>query len=260
MQWNFSVFLRHPVSFWTWGETRCLGGAAVSKFIFFRCGSGLSGQVLEEAGHQWVGVDISESMLEVAAERIAEEDITGDVMMGDLGQGLPFKPGSFDGAISISALQWLCYSDKRSHHPPQRLYKLFSSIYSCLSRGSRAVFQFYPENSAQVQLITQQAMKAGFTGGVVVDFPNSTKAKKMFLVLFTGGTNTQLPKGLTEESMQQNQIAYADDKLQRMRELRGKPPKKSRDWVLEKKERRRRQGKDVREDTKYTARKRSGRF
>ena len=45
-------------------------------------------------------------------------------------------------------------------------------------RGAKAVFQFYPENPAQMELITQQAMKAGFTGGVVVDYPNSTKAKK----------------------------------------------------------------------------------
>jgi hypothetical protein len=30
----------------------------------------------------------------------------------------------------------------------------------------------------KLELITNQAMRAGFTGGVVVDFPNSTKAKK----------------------------------------------------------------------------------
>ena len=30
-----------------------------------------------------------------------------------------------------------------------------------------------------MELITQQAMKAGFTGGVVIDYPNSTKAKKL---------------------------------------------------------------------------------
>ena len=45
-------------------------------------------------------------------------------------------------------------------------------------RGGRAVFQFYPENPAQMELITHQAMKAGFTGGVVIDYPNSTKARK----------------------------------------------------------------------------------
>jgi hypothetical protein len=37
-------------------------------------------------------------------------------------------------------------------------------------------------------MITSQSMKAGFTGGLVVDYPNSTKAKKFFLVLMTGGS------------------------------------------------------------------------
>lgn len=30
-------------------------------------------------------------------------------MQRDMGQGLPFRAGVFDGVISISALQWLCY-------------------------------------------------------------------------------------------------------------------------------------------------------
>ena len=29
-----------------------------------------------------------------------------------------------------------------------------------------------------MQLVTTQAMKAGFTGGLVIDYPNSAKAKK----------------------------------------------------------------------------------
>jgi len=36
----------------------------------------------------------------------------------------------------------------------------------------------------QLELITQQSMRAGFTGGLVVDFPNSTKAKKYVLYYF----------------------------------------------------------------------------
>jgi len=31
---------------------------------------------------------------------------------------------------------------------------------------------------SKLELLTNLAMKSGFTGGVVVDFPNSTKAKK----------------------------------------------------------------------------------
>jgi 2-polyprenyl-3-methyl-5-hydroxy-6-metoxy-1,4-benzoquinol methylase len=36
------------------------------------CGSGLSGQVLEEQGHVWVGCDVSRDMLQVAKERIED--------------------------------------------------------------------------------------------------------------------------------------------------------------------------------------------
>lgn len=61
-----------------------------------------------------------------------EREVEGDLVLGDLGDGLPFRPGSFDGAISISALQWLCNADKSYHKPHKRLYKFFSSLYACL--------------------------------------------------------------------------------------------------------------------------------
>ncbi|KAF0030382.1 hypothetical protein F2P81_017113 [Scophthalmus maximus] len=138
------------------------------------CGSGLSGDFLSEEGHLWVGVDISTAMLDVALDR----EVEGDLLLGDMGHGMPFRPGTFDGCISISALQWLCNADKKSHSPPKRLYTFFTTLYSSLSRGARAVFQLYPENSEQLELITTQAMRAGFSGGMVVDYPNSSKAKK----------------------------------------------------------------------------------
>ncbi|KAJ4426619.1 18S rRNA (guanine1575-N7)-methyltransferase [Periplaneta americana] len=217
------------------------------------CGSGLSGSVLEDQGHVWVGIDISTAMLDVAQER----EVEGDLLLGDLGHGLPFRAGAFDGAVSISALQWLCNADRTSYNPTKRLYKFFSSLYSCLSRSARAVFQFYPENSDQMELVTSQAMKAGFYGGIVVDFPNSTKAKKFFLVLMTGGA-APLPKALGDASETEG-VSYTN-KREQLKKMRGKPLKKSRDWILEKKERRRKQGKPTRQDTKYTGRKRSGRF
>lgn len=111
------------------------------------CGSGLSGSVLEDQGHFWVGMDISPSMLgrwitaylnnnlififlllDVAVER----EVEGDLLLSDMGQGCPFRAGTFDGAISISAIQWLCNADKSSHKPVQRLYKFFSLLYASL--------------------------------------------------------------------------------------------------------------------------------
>lgn len=35
-------------------------------------------------------------------------------------------------------------------------------------------------------MITSAAMKSGFSGGLVVDFPNSTRAKKYYLVIEAG--------------------------------------------------------------------------
>jgi 18S rRNA (guanine1575-N7)-methyltransferase len=90
----------------------------------------------------------------------------------------------------------------------------------------------YPENAQQMEMITASAMRCGFTGGMVVDFPNSTKvvlahssyhiscthdtafvrtphprlsnltqpnqAKKYFLVLMTGRP-TALPRAIGED-------------------------------------------------------------
>ncbi|XP_018597550.1 18S rRNA (guanine-N(7))-methyltransferase isoform X2 [Scleropages formosus] len=221
------------------------------------CGSGLSGDHLTEEGHCWVGIDISTAMLDVALDR----EVEGDLVLGDMGQGMPFRPGTFDGCISISALQWLCNADKKTHSPPKRLYTFFSTLYSSLTRGARAVFQIYPENSEQLELITAQAMKAGFTGGMVVDYPNSTKAKKFFLCLFAGVSGV-LPKGLDSDTADRgvpNQVQFSGQRS-RFKNMKGKSVKKTRDWILEKKERRRRQGREVRADTKYTGRQRKPRF
>ena len=49
------------------------------------------------------GTDISPSMLGIAHDR----EVEGDVCLSDLGHGVPFRMGTFDGAISISAVQWL---------------------------------------------------------------------------------------------------------------------------------------------------------
>jgi len=67
--------------------------------------------------------------------------VEGDLILGDLGDGLPFKAGAFDGAVSISALQWLCNADKTHHKPHKRLYAFFSSLYACLVSRLKAIFK-----------------------------------------------------------------------------------------------------------------------
>ncbi|KAI3387321.1 hypothetical protein SNEBB_002335 [Seison nebaliae] len=258
------------------------------------CGSGLSGEVVAKAGHYWVGVDISESMLnvfhnkrnkpindlEMISEEEEEEDDddddnddmdteeedddneeeennknllnNGDAVLNDIGDGVPFRPASFDAIISISAIQWLCNSDRNDHNPIKRLRKFFQTIFASLVQGGKAVFQFYPSSQTQADLIMKQAMLCGFTGGLVIDYPNSTRAKKIYLCLFTGGTINDLPPNLDDSK---NQLNLRRERGNVKKNKKG-PTITRRQRVLSKKERRRRQGKEVRADTKYTGRRR----
>ncbi|XP_045816486.1 18S rRNA (guanine-N(7))-methyltransferase RID2 isoform X1 [Trifolium pratense] len=231
------------------------------------CGSGLSGETLSEEGHHWIGLDISPSMLNIAVER----EVEGDLLLSDMGQGLGLRPGIIDGAISISAVQWLCNADRSSHNPRLRLKAFFTSLYRCLANGAKAVFQVYPENDDQRELILSAAMQAGFAGGIVVDFPHSSKKRKEFIVLACGqqSMGASLSKGKTEDEMglsdgreDQTQVRFSDRhrplKKQRKNDKSGKG--KGKDWILRKKEQMRRRGNDVPLDTKYTGRKRKGRF
>lgn len=236
------------------------------------CGSGLSGETLSEDGHHWIGYDISPSMLDVALER----EVDGDLMLADMGQGLGLRPGVIDGAISISAIQWLCYADKSSHEPRLRLKAFFGSLYRCLARGARAVLQLYAENMDQSEMIMSAAMRAGFAGGVVVDYPHSSRARKAYLVLTCGppSTQTTLPKGKGEDGEmcsdddgsddsgddESRTVGIYDRNRPKKRLKVTKKGKGGREWVLKKKEQMRRKGHNVPADTKYTNRKRKARF
>lgn len=227
-----------------------------SYLIDIGCGSGLSGEILDEEGHFWVGFDISPSMLDVAVER----EVEGDLFLQDAGQGLSFRPGTFDGAISISVLQWLCNADKQWHNPRKRLSNFFTTLFMALKRGARAVFQFYPENDSQIEMIMAAAMKSGFTGGLVVDYPNSKKARKHYLCLFAGQSDQPTPKPLGLEEDQQSGVAYSNKRLRIRKKGKLGKPAKGKSWVLAKKEASRAKGLKVANDSKYTARKRRPKF
>ncbi|EDQ89994.1 uncharacterized protein MONBRDRAFT_18922 [Monosiga brevicollis MX1] len=218
------------------------------------CGSGLSGEQLTYGGHIWIGMDISRDMLDVANERGCE----GDLFEADMGQGAFYKPGTFDGVISVSALQWLCNQDKRWHEPRKRLKKFFTTLYGCMWPGLSASF---PTDLWWLEMITHAAMKAGFTGGVVVDYPHSTRAKKIYLCLFAGVVGN-VPRGKTGEEGANQQSAGASFSKQERRDKRKQRATKGRDWIMQKKERRRKQigQREVRPDTKYTGRKRADKF
>uniref|UniRef100_A0A1I7SCR2 18S rRNA (guanine-N(7))-methyltransferase n=1 Tax=Bursaphelenchus xylophilus TaxID=6326 RepID=A0A1I7SCR2_BURXY len=235
-------------------ELMALADPETAFILDIGCGSGISGQYLTDEGLSWMGIDISAPMLEQAKEYMEVEE---DLILGDIGNGLPFRPGVFDGAISISAIQWLCHANRSDENPAKRLLTFFQTLFASLSSGARAVFQFYPENPEQAELICQQANKAGFSGGLVVDFPESTKAKKVYLVAMTSGIQ-RLPKALTGD--EDAAPSHVDNTGRRTFNTGRKVDKKlipgTREWVEWKKQRQRNRGREVKNSSKYTGRRR----
>lgn len=232
------------------------------------CGSGLSGEIIssvetEYGGpHVWTGIDVSADMLSIALERDSE----GDLILGDMGQGLPFRAGTFDAAISISAIQWLCSAESSNTSPQGRLSRFFSSLYASLRRGGRAVCQFYPKNDEQRRMITQAAIKAGFRAGLLEDDPD-TKNVKLYLVLTVGGTAedgnagdiTNVVHGMDNVDILDVRRGVQQAKRSGKREI-GAMGESRRAYIMRKKERAERQGKVVKQTTKYTGRKRRIQF
>jgi 18S rRNA (guanine1575-N7)-methyltransferase len=83
----------------------------------------------------------------------------------------------------------------------------------------------------------------------------------MFLCLFTGGAPTSLPKALGVGADEGDRASFIGTRRSLKRKGRDRVPIKSREWILEKKERAKRQGMTyVKLNSKYTGRKRKPRF
>ncbi|CAH6722964.1 18S rRNA (guanine(1575)-N(7))-methyltransferase [[Candida] jaroonii] len=209
------------------------------------CGSGLSGEILTEEGYNWVGMDISPSMLATALDR----DADGDLILSDLGNGVPFRAGTFDAAISISAIQWLCNVDAVGNDPKKRLLRFFNTLYASLARGGKFVAQFYPKDQGQIDDILSAAKVSGFGGGLIIDEPDSKRNKKHYLVLSAGISDRSV--NLEGAEME---VSAKKDK----RKLKKLESRKS--FINRKKETMRKRGRVVANDSKFTARKRRPRF
>ena len=153
----------------------------------------MSGAVLTEHGHAWIGCDISSDMLALAQGTTTSPSMLPDtqlaiqpqqqrlkldsaalprhtlplvsrtghnslnhkpakhpgranaavgrglVVQSDMAQGIPLRDNSIDGAVSISAVQWLCHASE----PHKALCRLFRSLHSCLKPERKAVMQVY---------------------------------------------------------------------------------------------------------------------
>lgn len=174
-----------------------------------------------------------------------ERDVEGDLLLADIGQGIPLRAGSIDAAISISAVQWLCNVDESGVSAEGRLGRFFAGLYAALRRGGRAVCQFYPKDERQRAMVCGAAVRAGFGAGVLED--EGGRKGKLYLVLSVGGGEIA---GVVR-GMEGVEVVEGGRGKKEEGEKKG-----GRKWILKRKERMERRGKVVKRDSKYTGRKR----
>jgi 18S rRNA (guanine1575-N7)-methyltransferase len=124
------------------------------------------------------------------------------------------------------------------------------------------VLQFYPESPEQAVLISQCASRVGFAGGLVVDYPNSAKAKKFYLCLsFERSYRVPAARGTgADPSTVESTSRKGVGRMERKAATSERNPKKTVEWIKNKKDRMKKQGKGVKADSKFTGRKRPGGF
>ena len=81
---------------------------------------------------------------------------------------LGFRKGVFDGAISISAVQWLCFATRPEDNPQKRVRQFFKGLCAVLAPGARAVLQLYPEKPEHMGMLRQAALACGFRRAVLL--------------------------------------------------------------------------------------------
>ncbi|KAF2810379.1 williams Beuren syndrome chromosome region 22 protein-like protein [Mytilinidion resinicola] len=256
-KYTTSSRIQHIQSQMTHRALSLLSLRSPSLILDIGCGSGLSGEILSTFSpetnpggpHTWIGLDISSSMLAVALEK----EVEGDLFLADAGQGVPFRPGTFDAAISISAVQWLCNAESTEESPAGRLSRFFNGLYASLRRGGRAVCQFYPKNDEQKKMVSSAAVRAGFGAGLLEDDPG-TKSAKTYLVLTVGGG--ELDGDITGVVRGMEGVDVMDNRRRTKGRKRGEETKGSKGWIMRKKEQMERKGKVVKANSKYTGRKR----
>ncbi|RUS12920.1 putative wbscr22 protein [Jimgerdemannia flammicorona] len=115
-------------------------------------------------------------------------------------------------------------------------------------------------------MLVDSATRCGFEGGLLVDYPNSKRAKKYYLCLFAGqalslGKNV-MPRALGEDGAEEPEaVAYERRRGEKKARGEKRKPVKGKEWIAHKKELARKRGdKTVANDSKYTGRKRKVKF
>ena len=141
-----------------------------SSLLDIGSGPGYTSEVYRSEGYNVTCIDLIPAMVEKAKEK-GFEAYEGDMRkIKEI-----FINRKFDGAASVSALQWI--KDK------QELQKVAQGIYSILNRGAPLIIQFYPKSEQELKETASVFTQNGFNGQTIIDWPEIPKNRTTYLVM-----------------------------------------------------------------------------
>jgi 18S rRNA (guanine1575-N7)-methyltransferase len=140
------------------------------------CGPGFASYYMLRKGLKLISLDLIDEFLKVY-EMSNLNPINGDMCYS------PIRPNTFDGIVSISALQWI-YRDMYDFADNKKMIDLVKSFYSILKINGVVVIQFYPQNKKILDSIGNIFIKhAPFKGSFIFDDVDSPRKRKIYLKL-----------------------------------------------------------------------------
>jgi SAM-dependent methyltransferase len=157
-----------------WSGERLVSGLALDV----GCGLGFSSDMLLAEGYVVAGVDIIPEMLLRTRDRdLVEPWLVAGRYHPVLASAtdLPFRPGSFDLAFSVAALQWLHTTGVKS--------ALARAVANVVSPNGRLGFHLFPKSKEDAIELGTMLKDAGFEGGIQIDNVDNPRKRRVFVVM-----------------------------------------------------------------------------
>lgn len=141
-----------------------------SHLLDLGCGPGYTSDVYKRENFKVTCLDITPGMVKKAKER------GFDIFEGDMREIKKILPNKkFDAVVSASALQWI--------KKEEEIKQVAEGIYSALDKDAPMIIQFYPKNEQELRKTAEIFVDNGFSGEIIVDWPDVIKNRTFFLVM-----------------------------------------------------------------------------
>jgi cyclopropane fatty-acyl-phospholipid synthase-like methyltransferase len=99
-----------------------------ARVLDLGCGGGRHLTALAQAGHRTTGLDVAPKGLEICRERLADQSLRADLVLGDFRAPLPFPDATFDAVLSVKVV---------NHATPEEISRVFGEVTRITRPGGR---------------------------------------------------------------------------------------------------------------------------